>query len=1163
MAVAPLDSLTSLVTPTPSTKHLTDEELKLQYGIHMTSRIQADGEGKEAKWADIDDDEDDWAPESIEWNDGTKISLEHAIPAPSKEAKLVTAPVDAAKAVPTKKKLATHVASSVGPNATVLKVGQNAEKQAKAAAAAAAAQPKGSGEKANEPFAKSPAPPPAKSPWAALPPVNKSPIEITPQPSSQQRGYFPPTGQPQSQAPIASPPAQEISADDFNRNWRDAHSSGPRELYMPSSGRYEAVNEDRRRGSRTEQNFRQPSVLQRPNVNDARGPAEPSAAFQTNRMSNDQERSPWGRRRASSNVSGASGQFGRRMSVGKGLDARNHPGGQQPYQAYGPPRGMSPAQLSVENRQPSHDSPRLSHVSSEAVSSPVPIPAEVSGSVATQDDPILVQKRIMAEKIEQARRRRQEEEEREEAAKKERIRLKLASLGPAPTKQSTQKSDNPKMPSSDEPAMPSSKPTELQLASSEVVAAAPLSPPKPPVPEATGEPKQYGMMKVHHPDNVKRMMPPPTTQSQPQQRSAGLSPPAQRASVSLHEPHSDPVRSAQSSLPGNRQKIDDVVQLDQSNESPSNDRVNRSWNHPIGNSQAAAPWTASRIEQQATKVSLWGSANNSLGNGTFDRGLAEFGGSRGQLPPIGQPARPTLWAAERSQFPSMDPSQPAGASLKGSQDRAVTTSALPSPDEKPLAADSEADSMPPISRPMPIGPPQIHAPTAAPPSKGSQTGVAAWNNFHNIAAQEDCAAGDRYRQDLAAHLEEEARTGARPASHTAYNETWRQVDPGDQAGQRQVVGVTRSTNASSPMTPFSHLGQLSQEVVPKQNTGPAGTPRASRFFPHGGANGIAPQERRAVTMGHSPVPRSPSPPPPEQLGHPAFAGNEQRPLVSLPKPRAVVKLPPKEPLATPPPVQRPSVPQTWSAVVGQRAVSNPTLKSDTKPEPGSQSWQSRFNALLDKKELLPERRQALAVTSSTRDVLDVLAEAGMTVSLPSSDQVSLADQRKVTSKDVEEEDAIFEDRIAGSLPVVKVPWDVSATILRPMASMTWKRRAPRNIDASTVEPTDITTDPSELNAITIHLPGTGMSSKLVSTKRSSISSAPSKSTKFPQNKPRRGPKSRESSGSFKQQPLSTPRANTNSPHGARSHTQSPRSGGPHHSTHGFKGGPRQPTGLAH
>ena len=43
----------------------------------MTSRIQEDGNGTESKWADIDDDEDDWAPETIEWNDGTKIKLTH------------------------------------------------------------------------------------------------------------------------------------------------------------------------------------------------------------------------------------------------------------------------------------------------------------------------------------------------------------------------------------------------------------------------------------------------------------------------------------------------------------------------------------------------------------------------------------------------------------------------------------------------------------------------------------------------------------------------------------------------------------------------------------------------------------------------------------------------------------------------------------------------------------------------------------------------------------------------------------------------------------------------------------------------------------------------------------------------------------------------------
>jgi hypothetical protein len=61
------------VPPAPP-KQFTDEELKQQYGIHLATRLQSDEPGKEAKWADIDDDEDDWAPDTVQWMDGTKSS---------------------------------------------------------------------------------------------------------------------------------------------------------------------------------------------------------------------------------------------------------------------------------------------------------------------------------------------------------------------------------------------------------------------------------------------------------------------------------------------------------------------------------------------------------------------------------------------------------------------------------------------------------------------------------------------------------------------------------------------------------------------------------------------------------------------------------------------------------------------------------------------------------------------------------------------------------------------------------------------------------------------------------------------------------------------------------------------------------------------------------
>ncbi|XP_044717820.1 uncharacterized protein HRG_08462 [Hirsutella rhossiliensis] len=60
----------------PEPKKFTDEELK-KYGIHMASRLNEDDAQGQGKWADIDDDDDDWAPEAITWGDGTKTTLPH------------------------------------------------------------------------------------------------------------------------------------------------------------------------------------------------------------------------------------------------------------------------------------------------------------------------------------------------------------------------------------------------------------------------------------------------------------------------------------------------------------------------------------------------------------------------------------------------------------------------------------------------------------------------------------------------------------------------------------------------------------------------------------------------------------------------------------------------------------------------------------------------------------------------------------------------------------------------------------------------------------------------------------------------------------------------------------------------------------------------------
>ncbi|KAJ5908897.1 hypothetical protein N7495_001579 [Penicillium taxi] len=481
------------VQPIPP-KHLTDEELKQQYGIHMTSRIQEDGGGTESKWADIDDDEDDWAPETIEWTDGTKVTLnphtDH-VPVPEVEhqdhKEILPEPTVAKDPV---KITGPKPTTSVGPNPTVLRLGASAERQAKAASVSSRGTndrlPSGS---------TSPAPPPAKSPWAALPPIERvSPVNSSLPPPPASLPHRLPNNFPHREDHNGTIPPQEIAADDFNRTWRETPSSAPpRELFNSRSGRYEPVADTRRPSWRHDQGPRPPALLQRP-IHDEHGghggPAEPSAAFQTHRASN-QEGGGWGHRRASSNISGGSGGFSRRMSFGRTDAPSRYDGrrGSQVNELALIGHESSPAQ---HHAVPSWHSQAAVSVESEA--SPVESqPAIAVVPDVQQEDPLILQERIMKEKRLEAKQRKLEQEAKEAAAKEERIRQKLAALGPAPEK--------PKRKD-----LTQSNKVHLSPSSSTTPLATISSPPKPPVPEPSGSPKQYGLMKVHHPDTVRKLV---------------------------------------------------------------------------------------------------------------------------------------------------------------------------------------------------------------------------------------------------------------------------------------------------------------------------------------------------------------------------------------------------------------------------------------------------------------------------------------------------------------------------------------------------------------------------------------------------------------------------------------------------------------------------------
>ncbi|KAL4980846.1 hypothetical protein BDW66DRAFT_278 [Aspergillus desertorum] len=1014
-------------------KHLTDEELKQQYGIHMTSRLQEDGGGTESKWADIDDDEDDWAPETIEWNDGTKTDLktELAHPEPAPTAIQTTTKVTmeskpglpAAEQTPTAKETSKIVAKSVtsiGPNPTVLRLGASAERQARTAGFSA----KGPNNEKLPPSSTSPAPP-AKSPWAPIPPVEKaSPVmpPVQAQPATRLLREKPTEG---FSAPVAP---KEIAADDFNRSWKETQP-GTRELYNSRSGRYEPVPEPRKGGNyRNEQSFRAPSVLQRPTApGEHAGPAEPSAAFQTHRTSG-QDGGHWTRRRTSSNVSGGSGSFGRRMSIGR-LDLAQRPFevrrgsqanglGEPALQArehlpHDPQlRDVSPMRHGAGPSGPPRDSINGSErVSCMAVGVNQPPATDGQQTGATQlaqEDPVAMQERIMKEKRLEARQRRLEQEAQEEAAKRERIRQKLEALGPPPEKPKAKNKGSP----------------EVRKVESATAGSA-QSPPKPPVPERTGAPKQYGMMKVHHPETVKKLIERERIQDKPTPAAS-----ARRPSSPSREPKADA-----STTDGLQPAPEPTGQTEDTAAEQRVDEDNAQWRSGI-NVPNYTPWTANSklVGPAAPITNPWKPFTNdkTLGNGIFDQSLGNF-------PARDLTLRNHLSLDQSSLPPS---SQPFSQTARSAQE-STTISPLSSPD----ARHASYGTLSPISRPGPIGPPR-----AQQSHWQHDTRTAAWNDFHAVATKREAEENEKLRSEL------NARESQNPLP-VAFNETWRQVRSGDQAGQRQVVGISRSSDGNSqladPLSGFEHPVGPIPFVEAHARPLVSMPTRSSRFFPQA-------TENKKPVFEEVDFLRSPSPPPPEEVStHPAYFGDSKRPLVHLPAPKPIVKLPPIAVVPPPPP-------RTFASMVA----------SNTRPSPASTAtnWQERINTLFGKK-TVPEKRNALAVSSASKEPLDVqLHVAAVSVSLPYNGETQSGDG-ELTARQVEEAEAMFEDREVGSLPVVRVPTMAPPAAWRAAPAPSQSRlraKVLKTLQVHSIEPFWIgyrDKNASAVNQILIRLPG--------------------------------------------------------------------------------------------
>ncbi|KAF2240066.1 hypothetical protein EV356DRAFT_562800 [Viridothelium virens] len=636
-------------TPPPAPKQFTDEELKQQYGIHMATRLQADENSKESKWADIDDDEDDWAPETVEWIDGTKSML---VPAenqatPAEESTPVAALQEPTKEPSKPTDASAQRSSLTGTAKTILKPGGGNQQKAGLVL-------KGIPEAKPSLVAKPTASAPQKSPWAQLPPIDKvSPVQINPQPPPQpQPSRFQQTNPHGFESiPLQPSPAREIAADDFDRSWRE-NERGHRELYDSKSGKYEPVPEGRRGSIRHEQGFRQPAVLQRPSQPGNASPAEPSPAFQTSRSSAQVDGMTWGRRRTSSTVSGGSGQIGRRMSMSRPQDfppaiddARQSPS------VNGIENAVAGRQRMGGGQWTQHSSPAIEKASLSSPSVSIASPEEEKTSQAAMpvsppgENMAELQKRVMREKRELARKRREEEEAKLEAEKRERLQRKLESLGPAPEKKRSQEQaqDKPQQPSvgASETAIVT-QPDRTTIATTSTIAP---SPPKPPLPASSGEITQYGSMKVHPPQPLinrttsrdERLPPKPspdhTSQPQLPPSSQQLLPSSQLLSPSTPLPP-QPASTSSSNfseinlhpppVPDSSRRPQ-FVDFDKSRfAQPSpRERHQVSWSPAQSTRASHSVWSPSNMPTVAPRAEVWGAPTQgrALGNGTFDNGF--------------------------------------------------------------------------------------------------------------------------------------------------------------------------------------------------------------------------------------------------------------------------------------------------------------------------------------------------------------------------------------------------------------------------------------------------------------------------------------------------------------------------------------------------------------
>lgn len=885
-----------IAAPVPPKKDVTDEELKKEFGIHLAQRLGSD-ESKEAKWADIDDDDDDWVPEAIEWNDGMKVTLEDTTA--TIEETVVSPP--ATYVEPVHPEPVKQVSPSLSPFHTPA-VPVKEEVKSKTLITERPTP------KSAEPLLTHPV---RASPWARVPPSATSPTAAV---SAHLRSNdFPSRHEPVSKLSLqhtsVSTGVKEVSADVYDRSWRDRpvnHSPRERELFNSETGQLEPVREMRNGGIRPNRNdapMNKPSVLQRPvglQYTQQSGPAEPSAAFQQSRSSISFHRpEEYGRRRASSNVSGGSGSTGgRRPSFSTSrfsadqppiaddarfsIDPRRGSFGynNNPFDNDGPRNGQG--QTGPYSPQFQHFVPHPREISPRmAVASPI---LDRSGPPVTQpptiqqmlsfpppphivipdyEDPIAQQERVMKESRESAKKRRQEvkEEAKEETEKQERLKIKLEIL--AEQAKLKEEEEAAKVKIIEERAEAEKKAAEENRRVEEKAAAemagrvaSERRAEEAAAAARTVEARQAlerGPRQVPLPDRQVRIPPSAFVRSQSPGNSTGISNAPQwqgrRQSGAIQSQRSPTKNFA---VLGNREPRDQPWK----NVPPGQDRYTSWGNAPGNNSQT----------QNSTDGNPWGPIGekprftgfNAVGNGTFDNRYFGFSSRSGAPNP-----------------------------MHNQQNR----------DDKRL------------SRSGPISPGFSRG------SRGNDSishedraqAVSRWNTVASTLQTDEAEVRQKKREERLMKESEDTAAGIKkdPVAHPKIVETWRKVVLHDGQGEtdRKLIAVSKieRSEAIARRNSLQSVGGLSTQsittsqsqpahITHRNNTpaGPASRP-ASRFFPAAAANLLAQHLGRPSKPVEEPAPKvsSPgSPPPPMSSEHPVHGDRNSRIVLLPPLPQS-------------------------------------------------------------------------------------------------------------------------------------------------------------------------------------------------------------------------------------------------------------------------------------